>query len=36
MTESGTVPCVRIGRSVRYCLEGLRAWVMLRQNTAAF
>ena len=27
LTNDGTVPCIRIGRSVRYCPEQLRRWI---------
>ena len=27
LTDDGTIPCVRLGRSVRYDVEVLRAWV---------
>lgn len=27
LTTSGQIPCVRIGRSVRYCPDDLRAWI---------
>ena len=27
LTDDGTIPCVRLGRSVRYDIEVLRAWV---------
>lgn len=27
MTNCGEIPCVRIGRSVRYCPDDLRAWL---------
>jgi len=27
LTDAGTIPCVRLGRSVRYDLDVLREWV---------
>lgn len=27
LTQSGAIPCVRIGRAVRYSPDDLRAWV---------
>lgn len=27
MTASGEIPCIRCGRSVRYSVDDLRAWI---------
>ena len=27
LTASGTIPCIRIGRSKRYCVDDLREWI---------
>ncbi|QDU44248.1 Helix-turn-helix domain protein [Symmachiella dynata] len=27
LTKSGEIPCVRVGRSVRYCADDLRNWI---------
>ncbi len=27
LTSSGQIPCIRIGRSVRYEIDGLRQWI---------
>ena len=32
MTASGEVPCVRLGRSVRYDPDDLRAWIEERKD----
>jgi excisionase family DNA binding protein len=32
LTQRGDIPCVRIGRSVRYDLEDLRAWIASRKE----
>lgn len=33
LTASGAIPCVRIGRSVRYSAESLRAWILDQEET---
>jgi len=33
-TTAGGVPCVRIGRSVRYALADLLAWIERQKSTA--
>lgn len=33
-TNCGNIPCVRIGRAVRYSVEALRDWI-LKQSTAS-
>ena len=32
LTASGEIPCVRIGRSVRYDLEDLKQWIEDRKE----
>lgn len=32
LTASGDIPCVRIGRSVRYVVDDLRSWVESRKE----
>lgn len=32
LTTSGDIPCVRIGRSVRYVTDDLRIWVNQRKG----
>ena len=27
MTQSGEIPCIRLGRCVRYPVDGLRLWI---------
>jgi excisionase family DNA binding protein len=34
ITKAKQIPSVRIGRSVRYSIEGLRAWVSARENAS--
>jgi len=33
MTNSGEIPCVRLGRAVRYDLDDLRAWIDEQKRT---
>jgi excisionase family DNA binding protein len=33
LTRRGAIPCVRIGRSVRYSPLDLRAWIEAQKNT---
>ena len=33
LTQSGAIPCVRIGRSVRYDPADLKAWIESRKTT---
>ena len=33
-TQAGEIPCIRIGRSVRYCLADLAAWIASRKQEA--
>jgi excisionase family DNA binding protein len=35
MTQSGEIPCVRIGRSVRYDPADLRAWISAQKSMAS-
>ena len=35
LTQSGEIPCVRIGRSVRYDPADLRAWIESRKEASA-
>lgn len=35
LTDSGELPCVRIGRSVRYDPTDLRAWIDRRKSVKA-
>jgi excisionase family DNA binding protein len=35
LTKDGTIPAVHVGRSVRYSLEGLRAWIAAHNGTGA-
>jgi excisionase family DNA binding protein len=32
LTDTGEIPCVRIGRAVRYDPEDLRAWIARRKS----
>ena len=32
LTKSGAIPCVRIGRSVRYSIESLRGWLAQQET----
>jgi excisionase family DNA binding protein len=34
LTHSGAIPCVRIGRAVRYALADLQAWVESQKSKA--
>lgn len=34
LTDDGTIPCVRLGRSVRYDLEVLREWLAKPRSEA--
>jgi excisionase family DNA binding protein len=33
-TQAGEIPCIRIGRSVRYCPADLAAWIASRKQEA--
>lgn len=35
LTDCGEIPCVRIGRSVRYSVEALRGWIDAQQAQQA-
>jgi excisionase family DNA binding protein len=35
LTRDGTVPCVRLRRSVRYSVEALREWIARQQAPVA-
>ncbi len=35
LTAGGEIPCVRIGRSVRYCIDDLRAYVQRNRKGGA-
>ena len=32
LTDDGEIPAIRIGRSVRYAVEDLQAWIALKRN----
>ena len=32
LTDRGELPCVRIGRSVRYSIESLREWIQKQES----
>ena len=35
ITQQGEIPVIRIGRSVRYPLEGLREWIQKQSGKSA-
>lgn len=35
LTQTGGLPCIRLGRSVRYRPEGLRQWAAWQKGGAA-
>ena len=34
LTNCGSIPCVRIGRAVRYSVEALRDWILKQSTTS--